>query len=95
MFRYYTNAVSQATSSFAKGALLLGLFLIGFGVLILALPAVFAFLAAMFFFICGAGAVSTAVKIFLTHRRMDRLNQDDTDAYRKNVRIHIEDHSDF
>lgn len=95
VFRYYTNVISQATKNFAKGTFLFGLFLIGFGVLILALPAVFAFLAAMVFFIGGFGAVITAVKMFLANRRMDKLNRQGGNDYRENVQIRIEQHDDF
>ncbi|MFA5554926.1 MAG: hypothetical protein WCZ89_00935 [Phycisphaerae bacterium] len=95
MFKYYyTNIVSQATRSWARGTLMFGLFLIGLGVLILLLPAIFVFIAAFLFFITGAGAVGTALKMFFAQRKIDKLNQDDTEAYRKNVRIHIEDNSD-
>ena len=37
-FRYYTNAISQAGRSLAKGIFIVGLLLVGFGALILALP---------------------------------------------------------
>jgi hypothetical protein len=90
-FRFYTNAISQASKGIAKGIFTVGLLLIGFGVLILALPALFAMLAAAVFFIIGAGCVGTAVKIFLAQRRIDKINSDDSQGYRENVRIHIED----
>ncbi len=94
MFRFYTNAVSQASKGIAKGILTTGLLLIGFGVLILALPELFAMLAAVVFFIVGGGAVATAVKIFLAQRRLDKMSRDDSTGYRENVRIHIEDDYD-
>lgn len=90
MFRYYTNIVSQATRNLARGTLMTGLSLIGFGILIILLPAVFIFIAAGLFFFAGLGVIATAVKMFLAQRKMDRLNQDEAGAYRKNVRIHIE-----
>jgi hypothetical protein len=93
-FRFYTNAISQASKSIAKGILVAGLLLVGFGILILALPELFAMLAAMVFFIVGAGCVGTAVKIFLAQRRIDKINSDGSADYRENVRIHIEDHYD-
>ena len=91
MFRFYTNAVSQASKGIAKGVLTVGLLLIGFGVLILVLPALFAMLAAIVFFITGASCVGTAIKIFLAQRRIDKITSDDSTGYRENVRIHIED----
>jgi hypothetical protein len=93
-FRFYTNAVSQASKGIAKGILTTGLALIGFGILILVLPALFAMLAAAAFFIIGAGCVGTAIKIFLVQRRINKINSDDSQEYRENVRIHIKDHYD-
>jgi hypothetical protein len=90
-FHFYTNAISQASKGIAKGVFTVGLLLVGFGILILALPALFAMLAAAVFFIVGAGCVGTAIKIFLTQRQIDKINSDDSEGYRENVRIRIED----
>jgi uncharacterized membrane protein HdeD (DUF308 family) len=95
MFRYYTNAISNASKSIAWGIFVLGLLLIGFGVLILALPKVFATLAAIIFFIAGAGCGATALKIYMAQRHIDKITRDDSTDYRKNVRIHIEENDDF
>jgi len=92
MFRFYTNAISQASKNAAKGIFVVGLFLIGFGILILALPALFAMLAALVFFITGAGCAGTAIKIYLAQRRIDKFTSDGSEAYRENVRIHIGEH---
>ncbi len=92
MFSFYTNAISQASKGIAKGILTTGIALVGFGILILALPAFFAMLAALVFFIVGAGCVGTAVKIFLAQRHINKISSDDSAGYRENVRIHIEDH---
>ena len=91
MFRFYTNAISQASRSIATGIFTVGLLLVGFGILILALPALFAMLAAAVFFIVGAGCAGTAIKIFLAQRQINKINSDDSQGYRENVRIHIED----
>jgi uncharacterized membrane protein YbaN (DUF454 family) len=72
----------------ASGILAVGLLLVGFGVVIIALPELFAYLAATVFFIVGAGCAATAIKIFWAGRRIDRFNAEDLDVYRKNVRIH-------
>jgi hypothetical protein len=93
-FRFYTNAISQASRSIAAGIFTAGLLLVGFGILILALPALFAMLAAAVFFIVGAGCVGTAIKIFLAQRQINKINSDDSAGYRENVRIHIEDDYD-
>jgi hypothetical protein len=96
MFRYYTNAISNASKSIAWWIFVFGLLLIGFGVLILALPELFAILGAIIFFIAGSGCVATALKIYMAQRHIDKITRDDdTEAYRKNVRIHVEDKDEF
>jgi len=90
-FRFYTNAVSQASRRFAAGAFIVGLLLIGLGAVILALPEIFAFLAALVFFIGGIGCAVTAVKIFLAQRKLDKMQSDDSQCCRKNVHIHGEE----
>ena len=92
--RFYTNVISQASRSFAAGAFIVGMLLIGFGLLIYALPKLFAILAALVFFVTGGGCVMTAVKIFLAQRRLDRIARKGNSSYRENVRIHIEEHHD-
>jgi len=74
--------------------MVVGLLLIGFGVVIVALPKYFAYLAALVFFIAGVGCAATALKIYWAQRRLDRFNADDLDVYRRNVRIHTGGHYD-
>ncbi len=93
-FRFYTNVLSQASRTMASGILVVGLLLIGFGVVIVALPELFAYLAALVFFVAGLGCALTAAKILWASRRIDRLNAEDLDVYRKNVRIHVGEHYD-
>lgn len=94
-FRFYSNMLSQASRSVASGIMIVGLLLIGFGTLILALPELFAFLAAAVFFVAGAGCAIVAIKIFWMQRRLDRFasHEEDANAHRINVRIHT-DHRD-
>jgi len=94
-FRLYTNLISQASKNAAMGILTVGLLLIGFGVIILVLPEIFAFLAAAVFFIAGLVCAIIAVKIFLAQRKLDKINSEGSDDYRTNVRIHIEEHQEF
>jgi len=94
-FRFYTNAVSQASRKVAAGIFTVGLLLIGFGVVILALPEIFAFLAAAVFFFAGLGLAITAVKIFLAQRRLNKMTHDDSVGCRKNVQIHTEEYYDL
>jgi hypothetical protein len=94
-FRFYTNVISQASRNFAAGLFIVGLLLVGFGFLVYILRDLFAILAAMVFFVVGVGCAVTAVRIFWTLRKLDKTSSDDSDPYRKNVRIHIEEHHDF
>ncbi len=94
VFRYYTNAISQATKAVAKGILLAGLVLIGLGALILALPELFAALVAALLIVVGLGCVATAGRIFFQNRKMEKQGSSDPDAYRENAQIHIEEHYD-
>ena len=91
-FRFYTNAISQASRTVAAGMFIVGMVLIGFGFMIYLLPKFFATLAALVFFIAGVGCGTTAVKIFLAQRKLDKMDSDDgaTD-YRRNVQIHSEE----
>jgi hypothetical protein len=94
-FRFWTNAICQASRGIAAGIFVVGLVLIGFGFMIYLLPRFFATLAAIVFFVAGVGCGITAVKIFLAQRELDKTAPDDSQGYRKNVRIHIEDHQDL
>ncbi|MFH1719180.1 MAG: hypothetical protein ABIF19_17630 [Planctomycetota bacterium] len=93
-FRFYTNVVSQASKTAAKGMFVAGLLLVGFGVIIAALPEVFAYLAAAMFFVAGIGCGATAVKIFWAQRKLDKADSDHSQGHRENVQIHIEEHYD-
>ncbi len=90
-FRFYSNAISQASRNFAAGLFIVGLMLIGFGFLVYILRDLFAILASMVFFVAGVGCGITAVKIFWIQRRLDR-RIDSQEPYRENVQIHIEEH---
>lgn len=93
-FRFYTNVISQASRTVAASIFVVGLLLVGFGVIIAALPEIFAYLAAAMFFVAGIGCAITAVKIFWAQRKLDKLASDDSPGCRRNVRIHIENHQD-
>jgi len=94
-FRFYANILSQASRSVASGIMVVGLLLVGFGVVIVALPKVVGYLVAMVFFLAGVGCAATAFKIYWAQRRIDRFTaDDDLDVYRKNVRIHTGEHYD-
>ena len=90
MLKMYSNMLGLASTKMAKGAFVTGLLLIGFGVLILAMPELFAMLAAIVFFIMGLGSISVAVKILLAKKKMSKFAEDVNSAYRENVNIHID-----
>ncbi|MCP4261485.1 MAG: hypothetical protein GY774_28880 [Planctomycetes bacterium] len=91
-FRFYTNAISQASRNFAAGLCIIGMLLIGFGFLIYVLRELFAILFAILFCFAGLGCGATAIKIFLAQRKLDKMDPDDgTMDYRKNVQIHSEE----
>jgi len=91
-FRFYTNALSQASKTLAAGIFIVGMMLIGFGFMIYLLPKFFATLAAIVFFVAGVGCGITAIKIFWAQRKLDKIDSDDSQGYRENVHIHIEEH---
>ena len=93
-FRFYTNAISQPSRNFAAGLFITGLLLIGFGFLVYILRDLFAILASIVFFVTGVGCGITAVKIFWAQRKLDKINSGDSQDYRENVQIHIEEHQD-
>jgi len=92
--RFYTNVISRASRTVAAGIFITGLVLIGFGFMIYLLPKFFATLAAIVFFVAGVGCGITAVKIFLLQKKLDKFNSGDSQIYRENVRIHIEEDFD-
>jgi hypothetical protein len=96
IFRFYSDAIRQASRSLAAAIFIVGLLLIGFGVLIMVFSEIFAVLAALVFFVAGVGCGITAIRIFLAQRELGKLDSADSQPYRRNVRIHSEeDHYDF
>ena len=87
-FRFRTNMLSQASRTIAGSILMIGLLLIGFATLIMALPELFAFLAAAVFFLAGTACTIIALKVFWAQRRLHKHPPDEADVYRENVVIH-------
>ena len=89
MFRFLfsQDAASQVTKGLAKGSLITGLFLIGFGMLVFILRDLFAFLAAAIFFMAGFSAIGYAIRLFIASGK--GRNKDA--AYRENVSIRTEE----
>lgn len=94
-FRFYTNLISRASRNFAAGIFVVGMLLIGFGFLIWVLRELFAILFAILFCAVGVGCLIVAVKVFLTQRRFDKMSRGDSEGYRENVHIHIEEHNNI
>ncbi|MBN1509870.1 MAG: hypothetical protein JW955_23690 [Sedimentisphaerales bacterium] len=94
-FRFYTNLLSEASRTLAMSVLVVGLLLIGFGMLIMAFPELFAFLAAAVFFLAGVGCATVAVKMLWARRRFEKHMSRQDDAYRENVTIHHDRFHDF
>ena len=94
-FRVTNNYMSQASRSVATSILVVGLLLLGFGMLVMAMPEVFAMLAALVFFILGLGCAATAIKILWAQHSIDRQYRNtDEPVMRQNVRIHTRHFSD-
>jgi len=101
IFRFYTRQLSQATRGLAATVFVVGMLLIGFAMLIFALPELFAYLAAGVFFFIGLSVIVYAVRLFMTASAMDRAADaagepgggeptgDEPVVYRKNVTMHV------
>ncbi|UCG48162.1 MAG: hypothetical protein JSU94_22130 [Phycisphaerales bacterium] len=94
-FRFYTNAVGRASRTVAGAMFVFGLALVGFGFMIYLLPKLFATVAAIVFFVAGAGCAITGARIFLAQRKLDRMDSSESSGYRKNVRIHCDEYRDW
>ncbi|MBN1817868.1 MAG: hypothetical protein JW828_10945 [Sedimentisphaerales bacterium] len=75
VFRLYTKQISQATRGLAAGIFIVGMLLIGFAMLIFALPELFAYLAAGVFFFIGLVTLGYALRLFIAASSMDRHAQ--------------------
>jgi len=83
--------ISSASRSVAAGVFTTGLALIGFGLMIYLMPRLFAALIAVILFVAGLGCMITAGRIFLSRKKLDKINSDGSQAYRENVKIHFEE----
>jgi len=86
--------LSQTSRTLAASVLMVGLLLIGFGMLIMAMPELFAFLAAAVFCIAGAGCALTSIKILWAQHRLNKHMSSDDGAYRENVVCHLDEFRD-
>jgi len=95
VFNYYMNSISRLGTGLAKVIFTIGVLLIGFGALILAFPEIFAVLAAAVLLMAGGGCMVIAGKIFWQNRGLKKRQAQDSDAYRENVRIHVDKHNEI
>jgi len=84
--------ISKASKQVASVIFIIGMLLIGFGFLIYLLPRLFATLAAMFFFLVGTACALTGIRIFAAQHKIDKLSKNGSQEYRRNVKIHVEEH---
>lgn len=93
MLRFFVrgNPMSTATGGLAKGSLLAGLFLIGFGMLVFILRDIFAFVAAAVFFLAGFSAIGYAIRLFVLQYKMKKSDG----VYRSNVEVRFEDREPY
>ena len=93
--RFYTNQINQASRAVSGWFFTSGLALFGIGFLIYLLKEFFAILFMAIFFAAGIACLSIAVRIFFAQRRLKKFNKNGAEDYRKNVRIHTEEHQDW
>ena len=92
VFRFYSDQLSQATRGVAAWIFMAGLFLVGFGLLVILLQDVFVVIAAGLFFLFGFWVMVYAARLYLAARRMGKSIPDEqAEAYRENVNIRIDD----
>ena len=91
MFKMFfqDNQFRQATQGLAKGSLIIGLILIGFGMLVFVLRDLFAFIAAAIFFMAGFSAIGYAIRLFILQWKMRK----DKSVHREGVEVHFEDNN--
>ncbi len=94
-FRFYSNVFSHASRHFAAGAFFLGLILVGIGFLVYVLRDLFAILFAGIFMVAGIVSIVTGLRILWASRKAHKDIFDGSEAYRKNVTIHYEEHHDM
>ena len=95
LFQFYSDTISRASRNLAAAIFVVGLMLIGFGILIIALPAVFAMIAATIFFVAGLGCAITAAKVYFASSSLRSGCPTQDRTYRENVRIRNSDTDDF
>ena len=87
-FRFQSNPFSQATAGLASAVFVVGMLLIGFAVLIYALPELFATIAALFFVFVGVSTIGFSIKLFIASKRLNDMSKHHEESYRENVTIH-------
>ena len=86
-FKYSSNPLTQATAGAAAAVFIVGMLLIGFALLIFALPKLFATIASLFFVLAGVSTIGFSIKLLIASKRIDDMTKP-RDDYRENVQIH-------
>lgn len=71
-FFYQNDPLRRATKSMAKGSFLAGLVLIGLGLLVWLLRAVFAIIAMIIFLMAGFSAIGYSIRLFIVQHQMKK-----------------------
>jgi len=87
MFMFNYNTMANVTRKAAGALLAVGLLLVGLGVLVILLKAVFIIIVAGLIFLAAMWCITTAIRMFIRLYGKPRYPEDDF-VYRENVRIH-------
>lgn len=77
----------QATAGVAAVVFVVGMLLLGFALLIYALPDLFATLAALFFVFAGISTIGFSIKLLIASKKFGDMSKNQ-EPYRENVQIH-------
>ncbi len=86
-FKFNSNPLTRATAGAAAAVFIIGMLLLGFALLIYALPDLFATLASLFFVLTGVSTIGVSIKLLIASKKIGDMSKHQ-DAYRENVQIH-------
>jgi hypothetical protein len=86
-FKSNSNPLTQATAGAAAAVFVVGMLLLGFALMIFALPKLFATLAALFFVLAGISTIGFSIKLLVASKKISDMTQG-REVYRDNVQIH-------
>lgn len=86
-FKFNSNPLTRATAGVAAAVFVIGMLLLGFALLIFALPELFATLAALVFVFAGISTIAFSIKLLIASKKIGDMTNSQ-EAYRENVQIH-------